>query len=132
MIAATRTALHDALVSALDLPVDIGFPTAIQPNHVWISGDSRIEFEYPVTGGAPSTLPYESTFTLKLYEIRTAGIDFEALDALVQADVAAIRTCLDSLPVDRARITAIEYGEARDANGVRQLGFELYLECATF
>lgn len=131
-------AAQDALLAALrtwvetplGVTVDLGQPTNLQPEHVWIKGDSEGQALYEDTGSDPS----QQTFTITLLVLCTyAAEDYATTRARFATILAGVTTALASAgfaaSVDQARATEWEVDEGRDGEGVRQLGMRLEIEC---
>jgi hypothetical protein len=133
-------AAQDALLAALkgqaafdvggagEVALDLGFPTDIQTEHVWVDGEAEGKLTAELTGPKPS----DETFQTKLFVYVQAGDYAETRDrvkALATACAAALAsqvfgTVVDSWSIPRYRLDAGTDGSNR------QLCLELTVECS--
>lgn len=126
LLAALRT--H---VESLGVMVDLGEPTNLHPEHVWIVGGAEGEALYEETGNDPS----RERFTLRVVTLCTFAADeYTTIRTRFQTILAGITTALSAAEfvgtaVDQARAVRFTIDEGRDGEGHRQLGLILEVEC---
>lgn len=132
LLAALQTNLAPLAAEAVPLAVgvDLGFPTDLQPNHVWITGNSTVTAEYEETMNEPSN----ESFPVRINGLLTweTGTYADARTQLLRV-LAAVTTSLASVlavgTVDMQRAVECEFQEGRNGQGHRQLGFRLDVDC---
>lgn len=127
---------QDALLAALrtaangDVPVDLGFPVNLQPEHVWITGDMDTTAEYDETG---SDEPSGEGFTLYVRALVTFGDDFEEARDRLKTVAGYVSTAIASATflaaVDDARTVAAEVNEGRSGDGRPQVALTAEVAC---
>lgn len=133
-------AAQDALLAALKLQeafdvggadevaVDLGFPTEIQPAHVWIDGGAEGKATDEVTG---QPTPSDETIQVKLFCFAQAD-DYVAtrdrVKALTTACFGALASATFGSAVDSWGISRYRLDAGTDGSN-RQLCLELTVEC---
>lgn len=127
---ALLAALHTNL-DTIGIPVDLGVPTNIQSEHVWIAGGVEGSAEYEETGNEPS----RQAFTLTVHILCTfAAATYQETRTRFLTILAGVTAALSDAgfmggAVDSARGTDYEIDEGRSGEGHRQLGLTLKIEC---
>lgn len=133
-------AAQDALLAALkeqealdvggadEVALDLGFPTEIQTEHVWIDGEAEGTLSFELTGSKPS----DETFQFKLFVFVQEG-DYvttrNRVKALGTACEAALASQTFGAVVDSWRIPQYRLGAGTDGSN-RQLCLELTVGCS--
>ena len=97
-------AAQDALMVALaaqpaldrggadEVALDLGFPAAIEPKHVWLEGGADGKLTNELTGTKPS----DETFTFSVFVYAQAGDDYAAVRDTVKTLARAVEDALAS------------------------------------
>lgn len=133
-------AAQDALLAALgdqeaydaggesEVALDLGFPSEIQPEHVWIEGGADGALTNELTGSQPS----DETFRIKLFIFVSAANDYAAvrdrLKTLATAAEAALASSAFAAAVPSWSIPTYRLDAGTDGSN-RQLCLELSVEC---
>jgi hypothetical protein len=131
---------QDALLAALkdqaafdvggagEVALDLGFPSEIQTEHVWIDGEAEGKLSAELTGPRPS----DETFQVKLFAFVQAD-DYvttrDRVKVLVRACEAALASPAFGAVVGSWSIPRYRLGAGTDGSN-RQLCLELTVECS--
>ena len=125
-LAAIQDALKAGLVSELgNVACDLGFPTVLEREHVWIEGSADGDIAYDLSNGAASELVVSVTVDA----ITTFAGDYEDTRARLATLWDAVSDAVAGLSVtDHVTFGRWTVKEGRSASGERQLGFSRDIE----
>jgi hypothetical protein len=132
----TLPAAQDALFGELKeaealaaLAVDLGFPTSIQPDHVWVQGAGDGSTKNELSG---STAPSAETFHLTVFCFASHGLPYVEVRDAVMVMAGAVFAALDSSAFAAIapawKLSDYTFDEGTDGSNI-QVALELVLEC---
>lgn len=132
----TLPAAQDALFGELQdaealaaVAVDLGFPTSIQPDHVWVHGAGDGATENELSG---STAPSAETFHVRVYCLASHGLPYAEVRDAVMVMASAVFAALDSSAFAQVapawKLSDYTFDEGTDGTN-RQVALELVFEC---
>lgn len=129
---------QDALLAALEahptlsppsVGVDLGFPSVVKEDHVWISGGVTGSQTHGITGPVPS----DETFRLTIIVYTQLASDFVKVRDHLKTLTAAVESALASeafqAVVPSWDMPEYRIDEGLDDVGMRQMSAEMSVEC---
>jgi hypothetical protein len=112
-----------------EVALDLGFPTSIQPQHVWIDGGASGQLACELTGTRPS----DETFQVKVFVFVQMAADYADVAARLKVLSRAVGDALASsgfaAAVGSWSIPQYRIDAGTDGSN-RQLCLELTIECS--